>query len=94
MVTIMIAPPVAKSLASEGYSKETIRQYLYEHARVTYQELEFVLVTDDNGDPVANVTVDWSANDDGSPARSRTSRRCAASWRTACSVWKAASTTR
>ena len=43
MVTIMIAPPVAKSLASEGYSKERIRQYLYEHACVTYKELEFVL---------------------------------------------------
>jgi hypothetical protein len=43
MITIMIAPPVAKSLASAGYSKEKIRQYLYEHARVTYDELEFVL---------------------------------------------------
>jgi len=43
MITIMIAPPVAKSLASAGYSKQKIREYLYEHARVTYQELEFVL---------------------------------------------------
>ena len=43
MITIMIAPPVAKSLAGEGYSKQKIREYLYEHARVTYKELEFVL---------------------------------------------------
>ena len=43
MITIMLAPPVAKSLASEGYSKQKIREYLYEHARVSYQELEFLL---------------------------------------------------
>ena len=43
MITIMIAPPVAKSLGSAGYSKQTIREYLYEHARVSYQELEFLL---------------------------------------------------
>ena len=43
MITIMIAPPVAKSLASAGYSKQKIREYLYEHARVSYQELEFLL---------------------------------------------------
>jgi hypothetical protein len=43
MITIMIAPPVAKSLGAEGYSKQTIREYLHEHARVSYQELEFLL---------------------------------------------------
>jgi hypothetical protein len=43
MITVMIAPPVAKSLAAEGYSKQQIREYLYEHARVSYRELEFVL---------------------------------------------------
>jgi len=43
MITIMLAPPVAKSLAGEGYSKQKIREYLYEHARVSYQELEFLL---------------------------------------------------
>jgi hypothetical protein len=43
MITILLAPPVAKSLASAGYSKQKIREYLYEHARVTYKELEFVL---------------------------------------------------
>jgi len=43
MITIMLAPPVAKSLAGEGYSKQNIREYLYEHARVSYPELEFLL---------------------------------------------------
>jgi hypothetical protein len=43
MITLLIAPPVAKSLASAGYSKQKIREYLYEHARVSYKELEFVL---------------------------------------------------
>jgi hypothetical protein len=43
MITILIAPPVAKSLAAAGYSKQMIREYLFEHARVSYQELEFVL---------------------------------------------------
>jgi hypothetical protein len=43
MITIMIAPPVARSLADEGYSKQEIREYLYEHARVSYEELEFLL---------------------------------------------------
>jgi hypothetical protein len=43
MITVMIAPPVAKSLASAGYSKQQIREYLYEHARVPFRELEFLL---------------------------------------------------
>ncbi len=43
MITVMLAPPVAKSLAAAGYSKQDIREYLYEHARVTFRELEFVL---------------------------------------------------
>lgn len=43
MIAILLAPPVAKSLASEGYSKQRIREYLYEHAQVSYRELEFLL---------------------------------------------------
>jgi len=43
MITIMIAPPVAKALAAAGFSKQKIREYLFEHARVSYEELEFVL---------------------------------------------------
>jgi hypothetical protein len=43
MVTLLLAPPVAKSLAAAGYSKQRIREYIYEHARVPYAELEFLL---------------------------------------------------
>jgi len=43
MITILLAPPVAKSLAGAGYSKQMIRAYLYEHARVPFRELEFLL---------------------------------------------------
>jgi hypothetical protein len=43
MITVLLAPPVAKALAAEGYSKARIREYLYEHARVSYGELEFLL---------------------------------------------------
>lgn len=43
MITILVAPPVAKSLAGAGYSKQKIREYLYEHARVPFRELEFLL---------------------------------------------------
>jgi hypothetical protein len=43
MITFLIAPPVAKALASAGYSKQMIRDYVYEHARVTYRELDFLI---------------------------------------------------
>ncbi|HTD92144.1 MAG TPA: hypothetical protein VK663_15880, partial [Burkholderiales bacterium] len=43
MITLLLAPPIAKALAGAGYSKQKIREYVYEHARVTYQELEFLI---------------------------------------------------
>ncbi len=43
MITCMIAPPVAKALASAGYTKQKIREHIYEHARVPYRELEFLI---------------------------------------------------
>jgi hypothetical protein len=43
MITILLAPPIAKSLASAGYSKQKIRQHVYENARVPFRELEFLL---------------------------------------------------
>ena len=43
MVTILMAPSVAKAMAGAGYTKQMIREYIYEHARVTYRELEFLL---------------------------------------------------
>lgn len=42
MITLLIAPPVAKSLADAGYSKKDIRKYLYENARVPVRELEWM----------------------------------------------------
>ena len=43
MITFLLAPPVAKALAGAGYSKQKIREYVYEHARVPYRELEFLI---------------------------------------------------
>jgi hypothetical protein len=43
MITVLLAPPIAKSLAAAGYTKQKIRDYLYQHARVPYRELEFLL---------------------------------------------------
>jgi hypothetical protein len=39
MITVLLAPPVAKALAAAGYSKQAIREYLYEHAKVPVSEL-------------------------------------------------------
>ena len=43
MITFLIAPPVARALAQAGYDKQKIREYVYEHARVPYRELEFLI---------------------------------------------------
>ena len=43
MITFLIAPPVAKALACAGYSKQKIREHVYERARVPYKELEFLI---------------------------------------------------
>jgi hypothetical protein len=43
MITFLLAPPIAKALAGAGYTKEMIRDYVYEHARVPYSELEFLI---------------------------------------------------
>ena len=41
MITCLLTPAVAKSLADAGYSKPDIREYLYENARVSLKELEW-----------------------------------------------------
>ncbi len=43
MITFLIAPPVARALAQAGYDKQKIRDFVYEHARVSYRELEFLI---------------------------------------------------
>jgi hypothetical protein len=39
LVTLLIAPPVAKTLAAAGYSKQDIKNYLYENARAPVSEI-------------------------------------------------------
>jgi len=41
MVMLLLSPPVAQSLAKEGYSKQDVRDYLYEHARVPMREIDW-----------------------------------------------------
>jgi hypothetical protein len=43
MITLLLAPPIAKSLAGAGYSKKDIRKYLYENAKAPLSELEWML---------------------------------------------------
>lgn len=43
MLTILMSPSVAKSLADAGYTKEKIRQHLYEHTRVTLREFDWIM---------------------------------------------------
>jgi hypothetical protein len=43
MVTLLISPPVAKSLAAAGYSKQDIKEYLYENARAPVGEINWGL---------------------------------------------------
>ena len=42
MVTLVLAPPVARLLASAGYSKRAVREYVYEHARMPLREFEWI----------------------------------------------------
>ena len=41
MIMLLLSPPVAKSLADAGYSKQAIREYVYENARVPLHELDW-----------------------------------------------------
>ncbi len=40
MITLLLPTPIAKSLADAGLSKQDVREYLYENARVPLRELE------------------------------------------------------
>lgn len=42
MITILLSPPVAKALAASGYSKQDVKEYLYENARMPLREFEWV----------------------------------------------------
>jgi hypothetical protein len=43
MVTILLSPPVAKSLAEEGYSKTDVKRYVYEHATMRLEDYDWIL---------------------------------------------------
>jgi hypothetical protein len=43
MITLMLSPPVAKSLAAAGYSKQDVRRYVFENARMRLADFEWVL---------------------------------------------------
>lgn len=42
MITLLLSPPVAKSLADAGYSKEDVRRYVHEHTRMRLRDFEWV----------------------------------------------------
>ncbi|MCW5603816.1 MAG: hypothetical protein KIT18_04635 [Burkholderiales bacterium] len=43
MVTLLLSPPVAQSLAEEGYSKADVKRYIYEHALMRLEEYDWIL---------------------------------------------------
>jgi len=43
MLTILMSPSIAQSLADAGYSKPQIKQHLYEHTRMSLREFDWVL---------------------------------------------------
>ena len=42
MITIVLSATLAKSLAAAGYSKQAVKEYLYEHTRMSLREFEWV----------------------------------------------------
>jgi hypothetical protein len=43
MLTLLLSPPVARSLAAAGYSKADVKRYVHEHARMRLADYEWVL---------------------------------------------------
>ncbi len=43
MVMILMTPSVAKSLAEAGYTKESVKQHLFEHTRMSLREFDWIL---------------------------------------------------
>lgn len=43
MLTLLLSPPVARSLAEAGYSKADVRRYIYENATMSIREFEWVV---------------------------------------------------
>lgn len=43
MVTLLLSPPVAKSLADAGYSKADVRRHLYEHTTMRLADFDWIV---------------------------------------------------
>jgi hypothetical protein len=43
MVMILMTPPVARSLAEAGYTKEGVKKYLCEHTKMSLRDFEWIL---------------------------------------------------
>ena len=43
MITLMLSPPVARSLAAAGYSKQDVKRHVYENCRMRLADFEWVL---------------------------------------------------
>ncbi len=43
MVTLLLSPPVAKSLAEAGYTKADVKRYIHEHATLRLGEYDWIL---------------------------------------------------
>jgi hypothetical protein len=43
MITLLLSPPVAKSLATAGYSKADVKRYIFENARMRLMDFDWVL---------------------------------------------------
>jgi hypothetical protein len=42
MITVLLSPPIAQSLAAAGYSKKDVKQYLYENTQMTLREFDWL----------------------------------------------------
>lgn len=43
MITLLLSPPVAKSLAEAGYTKADVKRYIHEHATMRLEEFDWVM---------------------------------------------------
>jgi len=43
MVTLLLSPPVAKSLSDAGYSKQDVKRFIHENAKMSIRDLEWVV---------------------------------------------------
>jgi hypothetical protein len=42
MITLLLSPPVAKALAAAGYSKQDVKRHIYERARMSLRDFDWI----------------------------------------------------